>query len=790
MILIVDGHSLAYKIFYKTPTLYNSKKIPTSLIHSFLNTILTLKEKFSPDELIVVFDSKGKTERHDMMEEYKANRQETPGDLITQVELLKKILPAMDVKLYAKEGIEADDIIYTLAERYKDQDVYIVTKDKDIAQLVSERVKILDYATEEILGRSEVIKKYQLKPEQIADFLALCGDTSDNIPGVKGIGEKTATMLLQEFGTLDEIYTHLEKIKPSIASKLEIGRNDAYLSRSLATLRLIDNIDSMEIKSDMDLKSILSELELKAVMKRLFSEKEAPLRFASVKEPVLIFFVDGKSYATDGNHIEEIDNNYSKQPRYVFNLKGLIKNRFNFEDCLDLEILSWLSEPDNGVIKYSTTDTIESFVRKLLSQKDEVLERIDKYEMWDLYWNVEYRLIKILAEMELSGIKLDPVKLKETDQKIRKLIGEEKAFIDKLLGEEININSPKQLSFILFEKLRLTPFKKKKTGFSTDEDSLRNMIALNPAYETLLRALLRYREYSKLVSTYTSKLSEYIDPVTKRVHTQFNQTGTATGRLSSLNPNLQNIPQKGEHGSEIRSAFVSEDGYSFLSFDYSQIELRVLADISDDDALKNAFYNDLDIHNITAMAILGVSEDRITKDIRRIAKAVNFGIIYGLSPYGLSRDVGISQSDAKVFIEKYFKTYPKVKHYMDKIVESAKKKGYVSTILGRKRFIDNLNSSNSVLRQRAERMAINSPIQGSAADIIKLAMIKSTDYLKEKNIDGRLILQVHDELVFEINDKEIKKVYQGIKEIMENVIHLKVPVRTSYSISKNLGDLK
>lgn len=415
---------------------------------------------------------------------------------------------------------------------------------------------------------------------------------------------------------------------------------------------------------------------------------------------------------------------------------------------------------------------------------------MDKYNLWELYNKVEHKIIHILSEMEQTGILLNSKQLKETDEKIKELLNNEKKAIDEMLGEEINLNSPKQLSFVLFEKLKMVPFKKNKTGYSTDEDSLRNMIFLNPSYENLLKSILKYREFSKLISTYTSKLSDYIDRSTGRIHTQFKQTGTATGRLSSVNPNLQNIPQKGELGSEIRSAFVSKEGYSFLSIDYSQIELRILAHISDDENLKIAFEQDFDIHTMTAMKVFGLLESEITRDIRRIAKAVNFGIIYGLSPYGLSRDVGIPQSEAKIFIKKYFETYPNVKKYMKEIVKKAENDGYVTTILNRPRFIPDIKSANNTIKQRAERIAINSPIQGSAADIIKLAMIKSDKYLKRMQIDGKLILQVHDELVFEINDKYIDKTSKDIKVIMENIYPLKVPLKVNLGISKNLGDLK
>lgn len=791
MLVIIDGHSLAYKIFYKTPPLYNSKRIPTSMIHSFLNTILSIKEKIAPNRMIVVFDSKGETFRHQFFSEYKANRSKAPEDLITQVEILKRIIPLLNIELYAKDGFEADDLIYTFSIISEDP-VLIVTKDKDLAQVVNDKIKIFDYQTNEIIDRDKIYEKFGIYPEQIIDYLALTGDSSDNIPGVKGIGEKTAISLLKEFGSLDNIYNNLDKIKTSVREKLEKDREVAYLSKRLVTLKVIEDPDQAKITSDEDLKQVLTELELKTIHKRIFGEtKHVTISEGKVTVPEVVAFLNDKIYISDGQHYQQTETIFHKNCNLFYNLKDLIKQyKIDITDLKDLEILSWLTDPDAGTLKFTEQNSIESFFEKIFQQKDQILKRMDDYKLWDLYWDIEHKIIKILADMEVVGIKLDPNKLKETDEKIKILLKNEKELIDKILGEEINLNSPKQLSFVLFEKFRLIPFKKNKTGFSTDEDSLRNMISLNPSHEELLKAILRYREYSKLISTYTSKLSEYINPQTNRIHTQFKQTGTATGRLSSNNPNLQNIPQKGELGSEIRSAFIAEDGYSFLSIDYSQIELRILAHISDDEGLKEAFEKDLDIHNITAMKVFGLKESEITKDIRRIAKAVNFGIIYGLSPYGLSRDVGIPQTEAKTFIKKYFENYPKVKNYMTNIVREAEEKGFVKTICKRPRFIPDINSSNSTIKQRAERIAINSPIQGSAADIIKLAMIKSYEYLKEQKINGDLILQVHDELIFEIDDKDIDKTAKDIKVIMENIYPLRIPLKVNVSISKNLGELK
>ncbi|MCX8085197.1 MAG: DNA polymerase [Calditerrivibrio sp.] len=790
MLIVVDGHSIAYKIFYKTPPLYNSKKVPTSLIHSFLNLIISLKERYSDAKIIVVFDAKGETFRHNMFSQYKANRSKSPEDLTVQVEYLKKIIPALGFELYSKDGFEADDIIFTLAVNAK-EDVFLVTKDKDLAQIVSEKIRILDYQTGEILDAEKVKEKYGVTPDQIVDFLALTGDSSDNIPGVKGVGEKTALSLIQEFGSLEGIYDNLDKLKSSVRLKLEEDKASAFLSRELVRLRAINDIDSAKVLSDVDVKEMFEELELRALMVRLFGNvTEKVLNYADVTEGKILFCIQKDLYLSDGKNYRKLGPLEDHKVDYYFNLKDILKLfDLKIDKGIDLEILSWLTDPDIGVLKMSESETIADFIHKVFSRYKRILHLMDELGLWELYWDLEYRVIFILAEMEKVGIKLDHNRLMEIDAKIKTLLESEKRLLSRMLGEEINLNSPKQLAYVLFDKLKMVPFKKNKTGFSTDEDSLKNMILLNPSYEELLKSLLRYREFSKLVSTYTSRLSDYVDPKTGRIHSQFKQTGTATGRLSSLNPNLQNIPKKGELGSDIRSAFVAEDGYSFLSVDYSQIELRILAHITEDEELVRAFYEDMDIHNITAERIFGLKDKEIDRDTRRIAKAVNFGIVYGLSPYGLARDVGISQSEAKIFIDKYFKTYPKVKKYMEDIVKVARDKGYVKTILNRPRFIPDIKSSNTTVRQRAERIAINSPIQGSAADIIKLAMIKTCDYLRNQSIDGRLVLQVHDELVFEINDKFIDKMFKDIKLIMENVCELKVPLKVNCTVAKNLGDV-
>lgn len=800
MIIIVDGHSIAYRAYYKTPPLNNSKGFPTGVIHTFLNTLIKLQKSLTPKSLIVAFDSKGETERHKKLKEYKAERLPSPEDLVLQVDELKKILPLMGVPVYVVDGHEADDIIYTLTlSSNKDEEVIIITKDKDIYQLINNKIKIYDDSKEEFIDRNGVYKKFGIYPEQIPDYLALVGDTSDNIPGVKGIGPKNAVLLLNKYGTLDNIYAHLDELTPSIKKKLEEGKAFAYLSRDLTRLNRVDgvNIKNISINED-ELKRVLNELELHSVYNRIFVQSEkkedkcknnGKIELRNMLD--MIIYNDGIFYEIRNGKYKECKTVNLGDIKYFYDFKNIYKRvKIVLDKFYDLIVISWLNDPDSkGIIK-SRDESIESFIMKIAERFPVELEEMHNKGLYKVYNEIEMKVLYILADMELIGVKVEREKLKEAGihlEEIRKNLEDE---ILKYFGYSFNLNSPKQLSEALFKRLDIKPVKKTKTGLSTSEDSLKEIGILNAEHRDVIEKILYYREVNKLLTTYTTKLIEYMDD-TGRIHTEYKQTGTATGRLSSNNPNLQNIPQKGELAKDIRAAFVSDENCYFVSFDYSQIELRVLAHLSMDENLIEAFNNNLDIHDITARTIFNMrNEDIVTSTTRRIAKAVNFGIIYGLSPYGLSKGIGVSQHEAKLFIDKYFQKYPGVKRYIEKVKEEAKKTGYTETISGRRRYIKDLNSRNFVVRQRAERIAINAPLQGSAADIIKMAMIKSTEFIKNERIEGKLVLQIHDELIFEVNKGIVKTFENSVKEIMENVVTLKVPLKVNSGVGENLGELK
>jgi DNA polymerase-1 len=794
MIMIIDGHSVAYRAYYAVPPLVNKKGIPTGVIHTFLNILLNLKEKYKPDKIFVTFDSKGKTRQHKILDSYKANRQATPEDLIPQVEYLKQIIPLLGIPVLAEVGFEADDIIYTLTQKF-DDDILIVTKDKDLHQLVSDRIKIIDYKKENPVDYDDVVEKFGVTPEQILDYLALTGDTSDNIPGVKGIGPKTAVKLLNEYKTLDNIFKNTDNLKGAVKKKIENSKEVAYLSKELATL---ENMENLEIDYPQEnlkkLEEIINELELKSIQNRIFSKSEQTkpksLKSGNVEDTKLLTFIDNQLIKADFEHYA-ITQVIPANTDYYFDYKNILKISGNFDKkALDIMLISWMNDPDTGGLKKLKDESIGEFLSKVLNEAQNEVNKLKENNLSDIYFETEIKMLYCLSKMELNGIKFSPEIIHKVEEKLKLQIEKiEKEILDEL-GENINLNSTKQLAEVLFDKMSLKPFKKTKTGYSTSEEALEGVIILNPEYEPLIRKILLFRELRKLLSTYTSSLAEYINKKTGRIHSDFRQTGTATGRLSSNNPNLQNLPQKGEIAKEIRSAFITEKGYKFISFDYSQIELRILAHLSQDDNLLNAYKEDLDIHNITAKNILNLNDEEITPEIRRIAKAVNFGILYGLSPFGLARDTGVNQNTAKEFIKSYYELYPKVKNYFNDLIEKARQTGYTETILGRKRFFKELNSKNFNLRQRAERMVMNAPIQGSAADIIKLAMIESQNYIEKNNIDAKIVLQIHDELIFEVNEKIVDKLFYDIKDIMENIFNLSVPLKVNGNIGNNLGELK
>ena len=883
-LFLIDGNSFCYRAFYAIRFLSNSKGQPTNAIYGFNTMLNKIVKDEKPDMLAVAFDMKGPTFRHKKFEEYKIHRKPMPDDLVSQMPYIKKMVEAYNIPIYQIEGYEADDVLATLAKKAEDKDIetFIVTGDKDALQLVDSHIKVYSTHKEGLIYDAHKVKEaYGVGPDRITDIMALMGDATDNIPGVKGIGEKTAIELISEFGSLDDLYKNIDKIKSEARKKmLKDHEKEAYLSKELAVvdtdvpikidfkeleLKESDQMKLLELFKELEFKSLLKDLTPKEkldseyilvadekcfntlvndlkkakefvfdtettsedpVLAKLagisFSWKEGVAYYVGVcegnceKDKLDIDFVISKLKDTfEDEKIKKIGQNvkydYIVMANYGVHVKGII---------FDTMVASYLLNPsklNHGLddisleyLNHKMTTPIQELLGKgkhaitmdkvdvekvccyscedsdVTLRLKKVLEKeLSKKDLDKLFYDVEIPLIEVLAVMEMSGVSIDKEYLaelsKEMDKKLEKLTKK----IYEMAGEEFNINSPKQLSAVLFEKLKLPVVRRTKTGMSTDEEVLTKLAMSHPLPEKLLE----YRELSKLKSTYVDSLPDLINPETGRVHTSFNQTVTATGRLSSSGPNLQNIPIRTEEGRKIRRAFVSSGkNRVLLSADYSQIELRVLAHFSGDKNLIKAFKEGLDIHSFTASLVFGVKEKDVTKEMRSMAKTVNFGIIYGMSPYGLSQGLKIEVDKAKEFIDSYFERYPDVRVFMEGLIEGARENGYVTTILGRRRYIPEINSSDMRMRSFAERTAINTPIQGSAADIIKVAMIAIQEKLTKKEFASKMILQVHDELVFDVVKDELKEVYKIVKDGMEDIIKLKVPVEAHIEAGKNWLD--
>ncbi len=873
---LIDGNSYVYRAYYAIRELSNSKGFPTNAIFGFTNMLLKIIREKKPDEIAISFDSPVPTERHRLFNEYKANRPEAPSDLIQQLPHIRRIVAALKIKTFEIPGYEADDIIGTIAKKAaaSGKEVYIVTGDKDMLQLIDDGIKIYDPVKDRILDKTYTIERYGLTPDRIPEFMALTGDAIDNIPGVKGIGEKTAKELLQQFRSLDELLKYPEKIKKEKLRKLISENNNIItLSRQLATIRtsvpIEDDLKDLNLpEPDWDLlRNLFIEFEFSSLMK-LIPSKTDSINYeiileaeklhelipdlkngfaidieATNRNPVsadivgiaLCFNKDKGFYVPIGHSYQGAPEQLGKKlaleilrpllidkdiPKIGHNLKYdfeiLQKEGMNIEGILyDTMLASYLLNPNkpghnledsanlylskqkkpftevlgdrksfgevslDEAAPYACKDALLSF-----ELKEMLFEEIRKQDLEPLYKTIEMPLIRVLADMEMTGIKINPVILYGFSNEIESEMEAIKRRIYFIAGEEFNINSPKQLSKILFESLGLQPGKKKKTGYSTEMSVLEELAN----YHELPREILNYRSLSKLKTTYIDVLPSLVNPLTGRVHTSFNQTVTATGRLSSSEPNLQNIPVKGEWGKRIREAFISEGENFLISADYSQVELRILAHLSGDEGLLDAFKNNIDIHARTASEILNIPVEKITSDARRIAKTVNFGIIYGISPFGLSQSLGISTEEARDYIEKYFNRHPGVKLYMDNCINDARCNGYVSTLFGRKRAIPEIQSTNNSIRQQGERLAINTPVQGTAADIIKLAMIKIHEKLYKERFKTKMILQVHDELLFESPPDELNKIVSIIKEEMENTVNLSVPLVVDIHTGKNWAE--
>ncbi|MCH8171308.1 MAG: DNA polymerase I [Bacteroidetes bacterium] len=899
--VIIDAMALAYKAYFAfiSRPLITTKGEPTSAVYGFITQLLKVIEEQKPDYIAVAFDSKEKTFRHDIYENYKASREKMPDDMIPQIDRIKNIIEALNIPLYILPKYEADDIIGTavkLAEK-KGLKSYVITPDKDYNQMITKNTFIVRSNKSSnditIYDEKKMLEEFGFSPKQMIDYLALVGDSSDDIPGVAGIGPKGATELIKKFGTIENIYKNIKKIeKAGIKNKLETNKNNAILSKELATIHC-----DVPIKFDFDktkfttpnfdlLRPIFLELEFSKLYNRLLSVygqeqneevssekskvefdkkkanyqlitelKEAQKLADKLKKSSLFVFdtetdglnyldlnIAGVSFSTKAGEGFFIPLNPLKNKVNLFSRKLddriAVENFVNifksiFEDekikkvCqngkydigvlrsiginttnfyFDTMVASYILDPDqkHGMdalaekyLNYKTIsiseiigdkkDPTKIFDVELEELKNyasedadvtyklyEVLKKeLEKEGLKDIAYKVDFPLVPVLEDIEREGINVNKKTLSDLSIELQKLLKILTKDIYKFTGIEFNINSPKQLQEILFDKLGLPPTKKTKTGYSTDARSLENL----KGQHDIIELLIDYRQTSKLKSTYTDALPTMINPKTGRIHTTLNQVAASTGRLASNNPNLQNIPIRTERGKEIRKAFVARDkNHVILSADYSQIELRIMASICGDEGLLRAFRNGEDIHKSTASLVFMIEPEDVTDDMRRKAKEVNFGILYGIGPFGLSTRLGITQKHAKEIIETYFNTFKKVKNYMQDTVAQAKEKGYAETILGRRRYLKNINSSNRVVRQFEERVAINMPIQGTAADMIKLAMIKIHNELNKRKTKTKMILQVHDELLFDAHKDEVDELLPLIKKLMENAMPMDVPI--------------
>jgi DNA polymerase I len=873
-LVLIDGNSIAYRAFFALPLLNNDKGVHTNAVYGFTMMLMKIMEDEKPTHMLVAFDAGKTTFRHKTFTEYKGGRQKTPPELSEQFPFIRELLDAYGISRYELENYEADDIIGTLS-LIAEQDgfeVKVISGDKDLTQLASENTTVgitrKGITDIEEYTPSHVNEKYGLTPGQIIDMKGLMGDNSDNIPGVPGVGEKTAIKLLKEFSTLEKLLESIDQVNgKKLKEKLEEFKEQALMSKELAT---IERKAPVEVKLgnikyegfvQEKLVPLFKELGFHSLLNKLGDE--VPVEEEMELEDIEFMIPEKISVDcfSDENYfyVEVLDDNYHYADIVGF---SIVNEKGNFyiptemalqsdlfkewaEDegkkkivydakrsevslrwrgihlngvVFDALIASYIIDPSENIEdlssiakKYGVANiqSDESFygkgakrkipemdelakhlVRKSLAMsrlKDDLENDLKKNQQDDLFAELEMPLSLILADMESTGVKVDQERLQSMGDEInRKLIDLEKVIYD-LAGEKFNINSPKQLGVILFEKLKLPALKKTKTGYSTSADVLEK---LAPDHE-IIEQILHYRQLGKLQSTYIEGLLKMINPTTGNVHTRFNQVLTQTGRLSSTDPNLQNIPIRLEEGRKIRQAFIpSEKDWIIFAADYSQIELRVLAHIAEDEKLIQAFKDDLDIHTKTAMEVFHVKKEEVTSNMRRQAKAVNFGIVYGISDYGLSQNLGISRKEAGKFIDRYLDSYPSVKDYMDDIVQDAKQQGFVTTLMQRRRYIPEITSRNFNLRSFAERTAMNTPIQGSAADIIKKAMIDMADALKKQGLKTKLLLQVHDELIFEAPQDELEILKKLVPDIMENALELKVPLKVDYAYGPTWFDAK
>jgi len=861
--MLIDGNSLLYRAFFALPLLHTRDGIYTNGVYGFLTMVNRVLAEQQPTHVLVAFDKERASFRNEVYADYKANRSAAPDELSGQFALLREVLEALNLDFLEMQGYEADDLIGTLSRMAEEAgiDTLILTGDRDSLQLVSDKVTVLltkkGITEMETYNPEKVKERWGVEPEQLVEVKGLMGDSSDNIPGVPGIGEKTAIKLIKEFGSLENLYDHLEAVSgKKVAESLSQYREQAFMSRELG--RIVRDIDIKcelddyrrkapdlktvrELFSKLEFNSLLQALEEKAaeqpvaywddtvILEELSDADQAANFIASLQENQLTAVwieadyhhpmwakLQGLYLATEGAvyHLEVGEKSTYKlewlRPyleaeylpkvfhnakyaqvllkRYGIDLQGIkgdtLLGAYVFDPTFDGEQL---------------TPTVQKFLNRTLAPNNHALLASQILPLWDsigeqltedqkeLLLKVEMPMSAVLAEMEFAGIKVEKPTLAEISEELSSGIERSEAQIYELAGQDFNINSPRQLGKVLFEDLGLRVVKKTKTGYATGAEVLEELFDEHP----IIPLILHYRQLTKLKSTYVDALQELIHPDTGRVHTIFKQAMTATGRLSSVEPNLQNIPIRFEEGRRIRKAFVAPgEDWILVSADYSQIDLRSLAHISEDEILIETFKQGIDIHTRTASEIFQVPLDRVTPELRYRAKAVNFGIIYGISDFGLARDTGVSRKEAKRYIDKYLDSYPGVRRYMEDIVNFGIEHGYVETILKRRRYLPDLRASNKMVQSFARRMALNTPIQGSSADIIKLAMINIAQELKQRELRTRMLLQVHDDLIFEVPLEEMEEVIKLVKDKMEHACLLKVPLEVSVKAGPNWYDMK
>ena len=854
-IILVDGNNLLFRSYYATAYsgnfMNNSKGFPTNGIYGLVNMLNKIIKEEKPEYMLVAFD-KGKTFRHEQYSDYKAGRSATPEELKMQFKVAKELIPLMGIKSYEIDNYEADDIIGTysmMASNDKDFKAIIVSSDKDLLQLINDEteVKLLKSKDYIRMTRDEFKKEYGIEPIRMIDLKGLMGDSSDNIPGVKGIGEKTALKLLQEYDTVENLYNNIDNLKGATRDKLVNDKENAFKSKDLATIYTKVPVEYSldELKyvgpDTIKLKKMYEELEFFSFLKNdeFKVKKEENISFKEVKEKdelilkddIAVYIeLDGSNYHTsdiigasvyDGENAYYLDKEFlinnkdilDKYNKYTYDIKknivalnkyGIKFNKCDFDTMIATYILNYNEKDDisivsnifgydvldyNSLLKEKDENKVkEEIIKKakfIFDTKDRFIDEMKEENSYDLFNKIEMKLSLVLADMELTGIRVDKNVLNKMGEKIKEKIDEYQEEIYKMSGEEFNIQSPKQLADVLFNKLAIPYPKKKATSYSTSREILDK---IKDEHE-IVQKIIDYRTLAKLYSTYIVGINDMVMDDGK-LHTIYTQTLTRTGRLSSIEPNLQNIPIRYEEGKLIRKAFVPEEDSVFISSDYSQIELRVFAHMSNEENMINAFNSEDDIHTKTASEIFHVSESEVTKNMRRSAKAVNFGILYGISSFGLSEDLKIPIKEAKEFIDKYLEAFPKIKEYKQKTLDDAYKNGYVLTLMNRKRKIDELKNANYIIRAGGERMALNTPVQGTSADILKLAMINIYEELNKRKLKTKMLLQIHDELIFNVPESEKDEVKKLIKEKMENVYKLKVPLKVELEEGKNWYDAK